>query len=278
MVVYIEYVILDNFIIDYILLYAVAKTLKSGARWARLSCAALFGTAFAVLLPLLEVGDLPLLLIKLAVGFFMSLLACPPRGKRILAAYLLFVCYTFALGGAAIGLLFLMKADMRSAAALIYDFDVPIGVIVGGCALCIKLVLDLAKYLQRKRSVFPFIRRIELEYGGKRFAATAFLDTGNRLYDDDGSPVLVIGKRLAKQMVPRDALLGAGGEKAGEFKVKQFFTAQSMGSRMVVFKAQKLLIYFEDKPNIIENVSVGAVSSSFDGLGCDALLHCDMIV
>ncbi|NLK18031.1 MAG: hypothetical protein GX304_05925 [Clostridiales bacterium] len=275
MTVYIEYVILDNFIMDYILLYAVAKTLKTRAGWARLSCGALLGTVFAALLPLLELGDLPLLSIKLLVGFFMSMFACPPTGKRILVAYLLFMCYTFALGGAAIGLLFLMKADMRSAAALIYDFDVPIGVIVGACALCLKLVLDLAKYLQKKRSVYPLLRQIELEYKGKRFAATAFADTGNRLYDDDGSPVLVIGKRLAKKMVLKGAFESAA---EGEFKVKEYFTAHSSSSSMVIFKAQKLLIYFEDKPNIIENVSVGAVSSSFEGLGCDALLHCDMIV
>ena len=219
----------------------------------------------AALLP--ELGDLPLF-VKLLVRFYEMFLVA--HGKRVW--YI--PSYVYLLSRAAIEF-FLMKADMRSAAALIYDFDVPIGVIVGACALCLKLVLDLAKYLQKKRSVYPLLRQIELEYKGKRFAATAFADTGNRLYDDDGSPVLVIGKRLAKKMVLKGAFESAA---EGEFKVREYFTAHSSSSSMVIFKAQKLLIYFEDKPNIIENVSVGAVSSSFEGLGCDALLHCDMIV
>ena len=253
MSVYIEYIFLDNFIINFLLLYAVTKTLRVKAKKLRLFAAALLGTILAILLPLFEVGDIAAFAVKLGTGLLMTVLACPARGKRFLAAYLLFVLYTFALGGAAIGLLFMLKADMRQTAALIYDFDVPIGLIIAALALCVKLLFDLVKYLQRRRSVYPFLRDIELEYNGKRFRATAFIDSGNRVYDDDGSPVLVIGRRLAGKMIPKEILGRQGGE--GEFRVREYLTPLRP-SAMILFKIGKLLIYFEDKLNIID-VSAG---------------------
>ena len=55
--VYIEYAIVENFILDGLLLYLSFKTVRLPISKPRLLLAALFGSVFAVLFPLLPLSD-----------------------------------------------------------------------------------------------------------------------------------------------------------------------------------------------------------------------------
>lgn len=280
MSVYIEYVILDNFIIDYIILYAVNKTLKLKAKRYRLFLGALIGAMLAVFLPLIKAPETVLLIIKLLTGLVMVALISFSGIKRYIVSFLFFITYTFVLGGCIIGLLLLLNADIYSAATLNYDFSVPAGVIAGVCFVYIMLMIKLIKYLERRKNIYPFKRRIKICYQNEEYESNGFIDTGNRMYDIDGSPVMIINEKLAKKMIPQDVLLKlyAGIYNGTDFIKKEFMTAHFKNSYMYIFKILKLLIYSGNEVNTIVNVSVGAVLTGFKGIeDCEALLHSDLI-
>lgn len=280
MSVYIEYVILDNFIIDYIILYAAAKTLKLNSKWYRLTLGSAVGTVLAVLLPLLRLGSALTLLIKLSTGLIMVAAVCPLRLKKFIISYILFVTYTFVLGGCIIGVLFMLNADIYSAASLNYDYEVPAGLMAGICFIYIMLLIKLCRYIERRKNVYPYIRKIKLFYSGGEFLSSGFIDSGNRLYDSEGSPIMIINQNLAQKMINQETLnnLFLGTYSGDEFTKKEFRTTQNRNSCMYLFKVVKLLIYSDKSVNTIENVSVGIVLTGFKGIeGCDALLHSDFI-
>jgi stage II sporulation protein GA (sporulation sigma-E factor processing peptidase) len=280
MSVYIEYVILDNFIMDFIILYAVSKTLRLRCGRIRLCFSSAAGTVLAVLLPLISAPQIILLLIKLACGIIMSSLISPFKIKKILLAYIFFITYTFVLGGAAIGILYVLDADIYSAASLAYSYKAPLGLLAGACFAYVILLIKLVRYLYRRKNILPFVRKIVIIHNGKEIPSTGYIDSGNKLYDDSGQPVMIISPLLLEQIFPPDIVLSlyAGSAKNG-FKKKEFITAQYRKSYIYLFKIDKLLIYSGDKANTIVNVSAGANLSEFKGIeGCRALLHCDMIL
>lgn len=280
MIIYIEYVLLDNFIIDYIILYASAKTLKLENKQIKLVLSAVIGTLFAVLLPLLKMTNPAILILKLLTGIIMVMLICPCNFKKIFITYIFFLTYTFVLGGSIIGALYVLKADIYQAVTLNYNYTVPIGLIIGICFVYILLLIKLVKYLERRKNILPFIRKIKIFYNDYEYESTGFIDSGNRVYDKNGKPVMIIGMQLAEKIIPAKIFvkLLSGIYKGKQFIKKEYITAQSKNSYMYIFKISKLWIYSKDKVNKIVNVSVGIVFTEFKGIeNCQALLHSDMI-
>jgi stage II sporulation protein GA (sporulation sigma-E factor processing peptidase) len=279
MSVYIEYVILDNIVINYILLFAVTKTLRRRSRRFILWAGSALGTAAAVLTPLAVLPQVLLFVIKIATATVMTLFTGAKNFRSYIISLILFLVYTFALGGLIVGMLFLLNADMFFAAQLIYDYKVPVGVPLAACFFGGLLLVKLVKYIEKKRNLNPFIRDVRLFYDGREIAARGFIDSGNRLYDADGCPVILISSALAEKILPQDALLKMySGLDDKEFKKKYTVSAIGKKERVYLFKIEKLLIYFDGGANTIENVSVGAMLKGFKEIdGCDVLLHGDMI-
>lgn len=280
MEVYIEYVIIDNFVIDYIILFAVAKTLNIRCGKRHLSLGAGAGALLAVCLPLISVIDLVLYAIKFSTAAVMVLTIVRKPWKKYLLAYILFVTYTFVLGGAVIGIILFFNGDIYSAVTLNYNFSVPAGAIAGGGAFYIYLIIKLCKYVKRRINIYPFRREIELEYKGKSVKTSGFIDSGNMIYSAAGEPVTVISQKLAEKLLGQETVnnLILHICKDGEFEKKIFVSAAGKKSCIFLFKIDRLLIYSVDKVNIIENVPVGIVFSELAGTdGCEALLHSGQI-
>jgi len=72
MTVYIEYVLIDNFVIDWLILKAALTTAGLPAAKSRLFFSALVGAAVALVYPAIEVHAAILVLLKISAGFFMD--------------------------------------------------------------------------------------------------------------------------------------------------------------------------------------------------------------
>lgn len=112
-VVYIEEVILDNFIINLIILIFTAYCLKEKRIWYRLALSSIFGTVFAVFLPFINNG---LIFYKLGALFCTTIFAIKYNSvKKYIFFVLTFSVISFSLGGAVYGLYNLfIRNDMLS--------------------------------------------------------------------------------------------------------------------------------------------------------------------
>ena len=247
---YIEYVLIDNFIIDYILLSTAVYAVKvKKCRW-RIALSAVLGAIYASILPLFKMPAAISLVTKTAMGIIMTAIAAKyPSAKKAIFCTALFFLITFCCGGALIAIGFLADGEVSADGIYRYTSSYPIIGIIGG-ALLFALAVKRALYkLYRKKNLYPFLRHVELVKGDKKIEAEAFIDSGNNLSDSlTGFPVIVISKKLAGN------LLGLNGNTPLRYiKVGTV----SGTDKMIIFPIDYLKIYNGGEEHIIESVMVG---------------------
>ena len=189
--VYIEYVILDNLVIDTLLLLAATVTLRipykkyrvvlGGAVGATCAVASVFVTGFWTYLvkTICLVG-----MCVVTVGF----------GKKLFWHILLTTAYTFVLGGAVIGLFNIFKIDYLTESGQFYQMRVPLFVYVLAVALVAFLVYSIVLYVKQVKKVAPHITKITVVLD-KSYNLSGFCDSGNTL-THDGLPVCFVTKKF----------------------------------------------------------------------------------
>lgn len=190
MVVYIEYVVLDNMIINSIILCCVNKTIKQSIVWYRIVLSALIGTICAIVSTVVPV--IAAYFVKLICVVAMSLVS---SGKRRLFWHVaLTVVYTFLLGGAIIGLMSLLSLSYSiTAVDLQYQSDIPISIYVLAVALCVVLAVMITKYINTRRATDSYIIDAVVTLDGQHIACKAMLDSGNTLTHNQLSVCFAFG-------------------------------------------------------------------------------------
>lgn len=254
--VYIEYVLIDNFLIDYTLLKAAFALTKTHASGARLFFASLFGAVFALFYPMIESVTAVAVPYKIATGLFVVLIAAKTFTFRSYYINVLaFFLFTFLTGGALIGIFSLLKIPLSGEVFIALIF-VPVYFIIKGTTVIIK-------YFYRKKSVDGFIYRAEVKNGKTIEKVKGFLDSGNTMFRD-GQPVIFCVKSLAKKLVYGAPL---------NTEIKRLTVKTVAGeSRKTAFVLEQLKIYIKDEPNIFKNVIVCvADDGAFNGY--ELILH-----
>lgn len=187
--VYVEYVILDNFVIDTLLLWAAALTLKIPYKKWRITLGGVTGAICAV--ASVFVDGIWTYLIKTVCLLAMCIVAVG-FGKKLFWYILLIVAYTFVLGGAIVGLFNLFKVDYLTATGEFYQMKVPLFVYVLAVALVAFLCYSVVFYVKQVKKVAPFLTKVVVTLD-KSYALTGFCDSGNTL-SHDGVPVCFVTK------------------------------------------------------------------------------------
>lgn len=255
MQVYIEYVFMDNLVIDYLLLKSTFLILGRTVKRNRLILSAVIGAVIALLYPLLDGVKLISLSVKILSGFLILLTANKYQtARQFYLAVLLFFTLTFLTGGAIIGVYSLLEIPYSNEVSIALII-IPVYLILGG-------VVRLIKYMYRQKTVQSLCYDLELTLNDSTVKARGFLDTGNALFDGD-NPVIVIDKNLAKRLL---------GDFRGVKIHKITVNTVSGTSQKLAFKIDRIKIYKLNGVNIYNSVTV-CVSDAFLGDGYDLILH-----
>lgn len=257
MTVYIEYVLIDNFVIDYLLLQASHKIAGVSAKKSRLCFCAVLGALVALACPVLENFKPLLIAVKVACGLLIPLLSANFRSTReyfITAA--LFLCLTFLSGGAVTGVFGIF--------GLSYSSEISVALMFLPAWAAIVCVKKAVKFVYKRKDLTCFLYRVTLFSGGNSVEVTGFLDTGNGVYDGD-SPVVFLNSKTARKL-----FIGKDGKPV---PLKRITVKTVSGeSEKICFKLDRLVIYTGDIPNIFNNVTV-CVADGGAGAGYDLILH-----
>ncbi|MBQ7466505.1 MAG: sigma-E processing peptidase SpoIIGA [Clostridia bacterium] len=281
MEVYIEYVIIDNLIIDMLVLLCIKATMKLNAKFWRLFLSASFGTAFACAMPLLQFSNAILLPLKLLVGVVMVLIIAKySRIKEFLFAYLLLLIYTILFVGACIVTLLLFGTDIEHLARG-YSSEFPVSIVILMVAFYVAIIISIAKYLTRKRDISPYIKNISLKIAGRTLNINGFVDTGNNLIDQKtGLPVMILSlscleKYFTSQQI-QSLMLGCK-DKSLPFKdvhTTSYGTLSGQDRKMIVFSSDGLCIKQNEGEYKTNNFLVGVTYRKFnDAIKYDILLN-----
>lgn len=254
MTVYIEYVLIDNFIIDYLLLKTTFLLTKTEYKTYRLLLTSVLGSVIALLYPLVNISAIFIVILKLAVGIFLLFISNRFYSvKSVYVNFLVFLSLTFLMGGAIIG--------VYSIAGLSYDSEISVALIVIPFYVIYRGLLCVIKYLYVKKERIKVTFPCKMFFGEKCLDVLGFLDTGNGLtYNGDG--VILCDKKTFGKIL--DMFLPK------IFKIP----CNTVGGKtsLLAFKISKFVIYRKEKENIFYNVTV-AVGHFKVGDGYDLILH-----
>lgn len=286
MEVYIEYVVLDNLIINYVLLRLVNFSLKLNAKKSLCVLSAVIGTIASVLFPFLNfniaLNNLILFILKLLLGLVMVLIIKKPKSLTcLITTFFLFLTYTFVLGGMCFGLIYMLNLKTTFSGVLINGFEIPISLflLLGLCYL--KILFGLIKIVKHKCNYSKFYYDVKLCVNNKHTLVTGFLDSGNQI-NVLNSGIVVINYKTLIKLYPNLNLqkLIVGNLKECGLKNAQLINITNSGgnTKMLTFTLDELQIVGENNKVInLKNQVVGLAKTNFNGK-FDCLLSPELLI
>lgn len=256
MVVFVEYVIIDNLIIDYLMLKATFTLTGAPLRKRRLFICSFLGGIIALTYPLMQGLGVLESLIKIFSGLLIVLLAS--KYKSIKAYYVnavIFFTFTFLTGGIILGIFSLFNIPTSS--------EISIALMVIPVYFVFRFFSELIKYFFARKTTQSFIYKVDIKMFDNTLTVKGFMDTGNGLLDGV-RPVVVANKRLFYR------LLGSNLAKV-KLKKLDMITANGKSQNLAV-ELDELRLYIGQKVNIFNNVTL-CVSSQNCGADFDIILH-----
>lgn len=255
MIIYIEYVIINNFVIDFLLLKTTFLLTGKKTKLYRLILIALLGAFISLVFPLIKIKGVYLTLIKILVGTLLVILSSNFKDIReFFINLVIFYLLTFTLGGIVIGVLSISGIEKAKE------------IVIALCFIPAFLVLYAVKkvfiFLYRRKNVENLIYDTELEFNGIKIKGRAFLDTGNLLYYKD-SPVIVCEKSFIKKFTESKDFYK-------NLKKIDITTATGDGQNYCI-QLSSFKIFIKDKPNIYNNVAL--MIAKINMVGVDILLN-----
>ena len=257
MQVYVELALLENFCMDFTLLYCAKLASRNTAHIFRLIIASALGACFAVVFPLFNLGGVWAVVVKIISGLIICLIGGKFKGfKSYFKTTAIFTGFTFLLGGALIAVFTLTGWEYSSGNGFLLS-SIPIGIPLF-CALM--LVIIARKIGARLKKTQKATVKCKICAGEKSVELEGFFDSGNKV-SKLGQPISVIPLTAAIKIVDESGIKDT---------VKIHTVAGS--KKLKIFTADKIEIYDGEKTNIIKNVKIG-ISPHASGV---AVLHPDL--
>ncbi len=261
MTVYIEYALLENFLIDGMLLYLSLRAVKVPFKWKKLCFSALFGALFALVFPLLSLPNFLVYSFKIAVGFLLCLLAFPPiKNKNDMGRYALTCAIFFLLSFTFAGAIFAVFSQFSLSETGYQMQQTPFSLVLCSALAFFIFIINLLKKIYKKQAVFRHIYDCAILYNKRRVAILGFFDSGNAA-TKKGAPVCFLSPEIAFEIWESELLSPhgeitvqtLGGEKTlplflGDLEIKkdkQIFTKKGVyfaPSAHMVSREYKMLL------------------------------------
>lgn len=285
MVIYIEQVLIDNFIINLFIILSLKAILRAKIKKINIVLASLLGSVVALILPLFRFNLIINSLIKILLSLVMVIILKRfTKLKEYLLYYLTFLLLTFVFGGAC--LFILMSFDKSFKINNYSTYSLPLGVIVVIIFFIFIIIKNVFKNFYSRKKINNFVYKVVVENNDEKDEILGFLDSGNTLVDKlTGKPITIVNfyslKNVLKQISITDIILNK------ETKINKYFNnvhiveTTSIGNnknKILVLEVQKLEIYLENKVNIIDNAIIGLTLKNFiNDLGYNALLNSKLL-
>ena len=196
MTVYVEYVFINNLIIDYLLLKAALDLSGVKVKKLRVVLCALLGTGFALIFPLIDLPAPILSAVKVCMGLFLVLVSAKYLSRReILKTAGIFFLLTFSVGGIVTAIYGLFSVELAT--------ELPVATVFIPVFIAAKLLISAVKRVVRTKKDEKLVFRVDMKSGAKTVTAKGFLDTGNALFIE-GSPAVVIDRRIFGKLLTVD--------------------------------------------------------------------------
>ena len=248
MTVYIDLILVINFIYDFCTLLMCDVLLKRNTTYKRIIFGSLFGELTLIFL-FINISQILGFIIKILIGIFMVLIAFKYKGIKytIYNIIYMFLC-SIILGGFLYFMVENFKIDLRL-----------------GIKYLILLIMSLmflivyCKLLTKQKNDYNNRYKVKIEYNKYTFNGTGYLDSGNKLISPYGNkPIILIEKSYITY------------KRLKLFPV--YYNALNHNGILYCFKPNK--VYINEKE--YKELLIGLSDFSFHIDGCEVLLNARM--
>lgn len=285
MIIYIEQVLIDNFIINFFIILTLKAILKAKINKINMVLSSLLGSVVALLLPLFGFNLIINSLVKILLSLVMVIILKKfVKLKEYILYYLTFLLITFLYGGAC--LFILMYFDKNFKINNFTTYSLPLGVIVLIVFFIMIVIKNIFKNFYNRKKINNYVYKIVIENNAEKDELLGFLDSGNTLVDSlTGKPITVVNysslKNVLKDISITDIILNKETKLNKFFKNVHIIETTSIGNnknKILIIEVEKLEIYLDNSVNIINNAIIGLTLKNFiNDLGYNALLNSKLI-
>ncbi len=284
MTIYLDVIFLENFIINFIILYAVGIETKTKIKFLKLMLASIVGSIYVVIVYLINNSFFCNIIMKILLSIVMIYIAYKTNNlKTVLKMILYFYLTSFVFGGGALALIYIANTGKISIQNGVIHGKYTTLTIMTGIIIGFVLIIMAFKLIKSKISKKDVICNIEIEIEEKKVKTKAMIDTGNFLKEPiTNIPVVVVESNLLKNIIPNEILeniesiLGGDLSKISEsvknkylLKMKVIpFTSLGKENGMVLgIKAKEIKIEEMNETRKIEKVIIGLYNKKINKRG-----------
>lgn len=284
MEVYIEYVLMDNLIINYLILLLTKKTINLSVKKINTLLSNVMATTFAVIMPLINLSGVLLFLYKILVGIIVVLIFQKPKNlKMFIVTFLIFISYTFMLGGFVYAITLMLNLKTTNNGIFIAGCEIPMSLLVLVFAIYVWVMFKTIQSVKKQNTINKFVYEVVLNVKGEKFFLKAFLDTGNSLYVNN-APIVVISANTFLKMFKDINYQKLMLEKITDNDISgaEYINVSSVNTsnKMLIFPIDNLeILNYKSKsfkPLNLTNVKIGLAMKNFNK-NFDVILHRDLI-
>ena len=281
MTIYVDIVLLENLCMNYIILFGTAYIIKIKVRHIRIFFASMIGAVYAVLA---YSGIFPIyanLITKIVLSICMAYIAFNPKKlKGLIKELIVFYLVSFALGGCAFALLYIVRPQDIFMKNGVYIGTYPLKIALLGGITGFIITYVAIKIVKTRITKNEIIYKAKIEIGNQELEINVLLDTGNMLKDPiSGDAVIMVEKNMLYKIVPKELLdnmnkfLGGEFENADNLEYKKrirFIPFTSVGKQngmLLGIKADLVKIITDVDEIINEKAIIGVYEKTFSKSG-----------
>lgn len=208
MTFYIDLILLENIIMNYIIILATGMVCRVNIKHIRILLASLLGAIYAILVYIIDLRIYKNPIIRVLISVCMIYISFNSINIKILLKQLLiFYLTSFCFGGAAYYLLHNVNPYMIQSVNGILAGTYPIKIAILGGILGFFIINVSFRIIKNKLTKKDMIYEVEIFYNEKSSNIKVILDTGNLLTEPiTKTPVLIVEAERLKEIIPEDIL------------------------------------------------------------------------
>lgn len=269
MTIYLDVVLIENLIMNYIILFATGYILKIKLHHIRLILSSLLGGIYSILAYMQVLEIYSNIIMKLILSIVMVYIAYKAKNVKILAKQIIiFYLISFVFGGSAFALLYFVKPQNISFQNGVLIGVSPIKIIITGGIIGFVIITISFKNIKGRLTKKDMICNLEIIQKDKKVKVKAIIDTGNFLTDPiTKMPVVVVEKEKLIDIFPKSVLentmdfVNGDNTEMEEYLSKiRIIPFKSLGKEnglLLGIKVDGVIINYQGNDNFIKEVIVG---------------------
>ena len=283
MTIYVDIVLIENIIMNYIILFATGIVIKVKINQIRIIISSLLGAVYSIIAYVRILEIYSSFVLKIILSILIVYIAFNPQNAKKMWKYILiFYLTSFVFGGAAFALIYVVKPQEILMKNGLFLGTYPLKTVMLSAIIGFFIIITAFSIVKSKITKKDIFCDIEIKLNKKIIKTKAMIDTGNLLKEPiTNTPVVVVEHTLLYECLPKEILnnlekiIGGDFEKlpndireeyVSKLKLIPFSSLGKTNGMLLGIKPEYLKVIREEE-QVSRNVIIGIYNKSLTKKG-----------